>query len=539
MSEAAQILVPTAGTAPACRPGLNAGDGGVPSADAAASQIAFINLLNSSLILPLAENNKSAPPAARPERAAPEARFEDVRERPQRSEVEPPSRRERDAAPRRAEHSSPAGERAAPEGNRESDRPRAASPENREAQSGRVAAEREPGRPLKAPAPASASAHASAPAPAHAHDTAPAHGTDGKQLADAEARVRAAATRAALAGFPKIAAQQQAAVAAPAPEVQARQVLEGQARAVPVAETPRHAQPERAPSEMKSLFAETAHRPAAEEAGLRSQLQRMVTAQQESIARQQAADKTAQPQAPAMSSKGGSGGAPQGGGTGAQSDFMAAVVQQAAAQGAAAQAKASSVAKGFAQAATAARAAQGAAPAAQSGPTAGAAEGARMPTRPASEAGSAQKAAPAREPAQADKLLRQVVKATKITISRGREEMRMLLKPERLGWLKVRIAVEGQKVTARLVVENQGVRDLLESNVRNLHQALQSQNLKVSQIVVDLQGDGGSQLRESDGGSGSKADSDRSPATEDTAPDAETGWPDAEETGDSLVDLRV
>ncbi len=516
MSETAQILAPTADKAFANRPGLNAGEGSSLAADTAASQIAFIDLLNSSLILPLAENNRSEPLAARTESAAPEARFEDVRESPQRSEVKPQSRQERDAAPLRAEHRSTVSERTAPE----SDRPAAPPPENRDARSERGAAcEREPARPLKAPDPA----------------------PDGNRAADAEARVRVAAARASRAGFLQIAAQQRA-VAAPEGQVRpqsegpARPQSEGQLRAVPGAETPRQAQPARTPSQMKSPLAEIVHRPAAEDAGLRSQPQRLVTTLQESIARQAAADKITQPQASAMSSKGSSGGAPQGGGTSAHSDFMAAVAQQATAQGSA---KVSSVAKGFAQAATAARAAQGAAPPAQSGPTAGLAEGAKMPTRPASEAGSAQKTAPSREPAQAEKVLRQVVKATKITISRGREEVRMLLKPERLGWLRVRIAVEGQKVTARIVVENEGMRDLLESNVRNLHQALQNQNLKVSQIVVDLQGDGGSQLRESGGGNGSEADPDRSSATEDTAPDAEAGWPDADETGDYLVDLRV
>jgi flagellar hook-length control protein FliK len=68
----------------------------------------------------------------------------------------------------------------------------------------------------------------------------------------------------------------------------------------------------------------------------------------------------------------------------------------------------------------------------------------------------------------------------------GKEEMKILLKPEQLGWLKVKISVEGQRVVAHFSAENEFVRSLLESNMNQLQQALQNQNLKVTQISIDV-----------------------------------------------------
>lgn len=96
--------------------------------------------------------------------------------------------------------------------------------------------------------------------------------------------------------------------------------------------------------------------------------------------------------------------------------------------------------------------------------------------------GKTKAAAPA-PPAQ---VLSQIIRAAKVSLQAGKEEMKMLLKPEDLGWLKVKINIEGQKVTAHFSAENEFVRGLLENNISHLQQALQGQNLKVSQIVIDV-----------------------------------------------------
>ena len=91
-------------------------------------------------------------------------------------------------------------------------------------------------------------------------------------------------------------------------------------------------------------------------------------------------------------------------------------------------------------------------------------------------------------------IINQVIKAAKISIKGGKEEIKLLLKPQDLGWLKVKISVEGQRVTAHIGAENEHVRSLIENNLTQLQQALQSQNMKVSQIHVDVNTQQGNNL---------------------------------------------
>jgi flagellar hook-length control protein FliK len=126
-------------------------------------------------------------------------------------------------------------------------------------------------------------------------------------------------------------------------------------------------------------------------------------------------------------------------------------------------------------------------PAAAAGPAARAAE---SPARPA------ETEAP-RLPLPPERVVNQVIRAARLSIGEGREEIKLLLKPESLGWIKMKVTVEGQNVTARITVEHEGVRDLLEGNVRQLQQALNNQNLKVGQIIIELSGDAERQARES------------------------------------------
>jgi flagellar hook-length control protein FliK len=118
------------------------------------------------------------------------------------------------------------------------------------------------------------------------------------------------------------------------------------------------------------------------------------------------------------------------------------------------------------------------------------------------EARAAKAAAPQPMPQEnAQKIIQQVVRAARFGVREGRDEAKLLLRPESLGWLKIRIAVEGQRVSARISVENEGVKQLLENNINSLQQALQNQNLRVSQIVVEVMGEAERQNKESHGGS--------------------------------------
>ena len=83
-------------------------------------------------------------------------------------------------------------------------------------------------------------------------------------------------------------------------------------------------------------------------------------------------------------------------------------------------------------------------------------------------------------------IISQIVKAAKVSINSGTQEMKILLKPEELGWMKVKISMVEGKMTAHFGVENDAVKSLLEGNLNQLQQALNGQNVKVNQIIIDV-----------------------------------------------------
>jgi flagellar hook-length control protein FliK len=89
-------------------------------------------------------------------------------------------------------------------------------------------------------------------------------------------------------------------------------------------------------------------------------------------------------------------------------------------------------------------------------------------------------------PTTPSKLIDQVVKFAKLSMVNGKEEIKMILKPGDLGWMKVRLAVNGNKVTAQITVENEQVKTMLESNLSQLQNTLQSQNLKINNVVITV-----------------------------------------------------
>ena len=167
----------------------------------------------------------------------------------------------------------------------------------------------------------------------------------------------------------------------------------------------------------------------------------------------------------------------------------------------------------------------------------------RVPTQQQGVAEGQKTAQTARsqQPVPAERVIRQVVQAARISVTQGREEIKLVLKPDSLGTLRIKITVQGQQVTAHITAENEGVRDALETNVRQLQQALENQNLRVNQIVVSLQGDGQAQQQADQSGRqghGGVQQENRlaEEETELVASDAEQG---GETKSVSQVDLRV
>lgn len=74
-------------------------------------------------------------------------------------------------------------------------------------------------------------------------------------------------------------------------------------------------------------------------------------------------------------------------------------------------------------------------------------------------------------------------------IRSGETEVRLQLRPEALGEVNLAIRMDGEVVTARIQVENQQVKQIVESNLQSLKDALAEQNLQAGSFEVNV-GDG-------------------------------------------------
>lgn len=74
----------------------------------------------------------------------------------------------------------------------------------------------------------------------------------------------------------------------------------------------------------------------------------------------------------------------------------------------------------------------------------------------------------------------------RLILGNGQSEMQIQLKPEFLGKVNLQVTIEDGRITARIGVENLQVKELVEANLKQLQQNLDSQGIKVSDLVVDL-----------------------------------------------------
>jgi hypothetical protein len=89
----------------------------------------------------------------------------------------------------------------------------------------------------------------------------------------------------------------------------------------------------------------------------------------------------------------------------------------------------------------------------------------------------------------------QIVEQAKVMIHQGQSEMELSLKPEHLGKLKMKIAVEHQIVTAQFIVESEQVKQIIETNLVQLRKLLQDAGAQVENLTVTVgQHDTGSNL---------------------------------------------
>jgi flagellar hook-length control protein FliK len=88
-------------------------------------------------------------------------------------------------------------------------------------------------------------------------------------------------------------------------------------------------------------------------------------------------------------------------------------------------------------------------------------------------------------------VLNQVSENLNAAIKSGITEVRIQLRPETLGEVQLKIRVEGDIVTARIQVESQQVKHIVESNLQNLKDSLSQQHLQAGSLEVSVGNHGG------------------------------------------------
>jgi flagellar hook-length control protein FliK len=88
------------------------------------------------------------------------------------------------------------------------------------------------------------------------------------------------------------------------------------------------------------------------------------------------------------------------------------------------------------------------------------------------------------EPSVPDQVIRQI----QFVVDRGHSETTIQLHPENLGAMRISLVVEDQTVTARITVEHDETRKLIEASLPQLKQSLADSGLQASRIEVDARG---------------------------------------------------
>lgn len=93
-------------------------------------------------------------------------------------------------------------------------------------------------------------------------------------------------------------------------------------------------------------------------------------------------------------------------------------------------------------------------------------------------------------------VIRQIVDSAKLRFKSGRGEMRIQLKPESLGHVRLDISTDQHQVMVKVVAELPAVKELLESHLPHLRAELQGQGLQIDKFDVSVGGDSASQNKE-------------------------------------------
>ena len=83
----------------------------------------------------------------------------------------------------------------------------------------------------------------------------------------------------------------------------------------------------------------------------------------------------------------------------------------------------------------------------------------------------------------------QIVQKAVLHLNGGQHEVRLDLKPEFLGHLRMQIITDSQQVTVRILTEYPMVKELIENNLQLLKVELQNHGLEIDELDVSVEDD--------------------------------------------------
>lgn len=88
--------------------------------------------------------------------------------------------------------------------------------------------------------------------------------------------------------------------------------------------------------------------------------------------------------------------------------------------------------------------------------------------------------------ADRENLISKLVQSMETLVHEERTEVRILLKPDHLGELKIKLSTERGIMMAEFIVQNETVREVIASQLPQLHTALQEQGTKMADVMVNI-----------------------------------------------------
>lgn len=86
-------------------------------------------------------------------------------------------------------------------------------------------------------------------------------------------------------------------------------------------------------------------------------------------------------------------------------------------------------------------------------------------------------------------IIKQIMERMKFSVKPDVNEVKILLRPEHLGEVSLKIATQNGIITAQFTAENQKVKEIIESNFSNLKDILHEQGIEVGSLEVNISDD--------------------------------------------------